>query len=141
MSAELGDSSWSWPQERSCPESHRWGASEIRSGPPENISQVILKLELERVPDPAGRTGPEDKVTLNKLETRYYPGSNLGKASKLSGRLDGAHKNVGFPWLEDFLKSDKLEPSIIATLLKPNIDAKYPKQLKAQKNRARSSSN
>ena len=33
------------------------------------------ELELERVPDLARRSGPEEKLALGKLNTQYYPSS------------------------------------------------------------------
>ena len=34
-----------------------------------------MRVELERVPNPAQRSRSEEKHTLNKLNTLYYPGS------------------------------------------------------------------
>ena len=33
-----------------------------------------LIVELERLPDPTRRQGPEEKLAVNKPNTRYYPG-------------------------------------------------------------------
>ena len=38
------------------------------------------KIELERVPDPVRRPGPEEKLAINKPNTQYYPGSIFLKA-------------------------------------------------------------
>ena len=33
---------------------------------------IISSVELERVPDPAQRPGPEEKLAVNMTGTRYY---------------------------------------------------------------------
>ena len=57
-------------------------------------------IELELVADQARRPGPEEKLTVNKISTRYYPGSNLNKTRELFVRLGRAQKKVGFTRLE-----------------------------------------
>ena len=60
-----------------------------------NLKSIFSKkLELERVPDPAQRPGPEEKLAVNKLNTRYYPGPNLIQAHELLSRLDRARDRV-----------------------------------------------
>ena len=44
------------------------------------IQYCHLHLELEQVPDPARRPGPDEKLSVNKPNTRYYSGSNLDKS-------------------------------------------------------------
>ena len=59
--------------------------------------------ELERVPDPTRRPGPEEKLSLN---AQYQPGSNFGKARKRLGWLHRAqtmcrnalHKSKAQTW-------------------------------------------
>ena len=63
-------------------------------------SPYLVPVELEQVPDPARRPGPEEKLTVNKPNTRYYLGSNLGKTRELFVRLDRARKKVGYTRLE-----------------------------------------
>ena len=63
-------------------------------------NKVMNSVELEWVPDPAQSLRPEEKVSVNKPNTRYHPGSNLGKARELFDRLDRAQKNVGYAWLQ-----------------------------------------
>jgi hypothetical protein len=48
---------------------------------------ALSVLELERVPDPARRPGPIEKLALNKARSRYYPGTNLDKAREPLARL------------------------------------------------------
>ena len=62
--------------------------------------QQHQRLELERVPDPAKRPGPKEKLALNKLNGRFYLSSNFGKARELFGMLDRAQKNVRYTSLQ-----------------------------------------
>ena len=55
--------------------------------------EIWTETRAERVPDPAQRPRPEEKLAVN---TQYSRGSNLGKASKLLGRLDSVPKNEGY---------------------------------------------
>ena len=43
--------------------------------PEQNLVPQIL-VELERIPDPARRPGPEEKLAVKKPNTLYYPGSS-----------------------------------------------------------------
>ena len=54
-----------------------------------------LIVELERLPDPTRRQGPEEKLAVNKPNTRYYPGPNLGQARELFDKRDKARETVG----------------------------------------------
>ena len=53
-------------------------------------------LELERIPDPARRPGPDEKLIVNEHNTPYYPDPNLGQAREIYGRLDKAQKDERF---------------------------------------------
>ena len=57
-------------------------------------------------PGPARRPRPEQKLAINKPNTQYHPGSNLGKTRELFVRLDRARKTDGYTEaqvkLEDF---------------------------------------
>ena len=57
-------------------------------------------LELERVPDPARRPGPDEKLAENEPKFLYYPGPNLGQARKIYGRLDRTRKNARYTRIE-----------------------------------------
>ena len=67
----------------------------------------LLCLELERVPEPAWSPGPEEKLALNKPNTRHYPGPNLGQACELFDKLDKARETVGYTRLEKSSKNIK----------------------------------
>ena len=58
----------------------------------------MTKILMDRVPNQPRRPGPEEELALNKPNTRYYPGSNLGM-------LNMARKNVGY--LEEFQEPDR----------------------------------
>ena len=68
---------------------------------------ALLVVELERVPDPAQRPGPEEKVAVDKSNTRYYPGPNLGHVRELYTELDKARESVGYTRLEKSSKNFK----------------------------------
>ena len=55
-----------------------------------NFTSTWHYLELERVPDPAGRLGPDKKLTGYEPNTRDYPGLNLGKAWEPLWKLNEA---------------------------------------------------
>ena len=60
---------------------------------------------------PGGRPGHEEKLAVIKLNTHYYPGSNLSKACELFVRLDRAQKKEGneaLVKLKDFKGLDRL---------------------------------
>ena len=50
-----------------------------------NLITLALAVEMEQVPDLPLRPGPDEKLALNMLNTRYHQGSNFGKALKLVG--------------------------------------------------------
>ena len=54
-----------------------------------------IQLELERVPNPARRPGPEEKLAINKPKTHYYLGQNLGQPRELFDKLDKVRETVG----------------------------------------------
>ena len=64
------------------------------------LAVTHLEIELERVPDPARRPGPEEKLAVNKTNTWYYLGPNLGQAGELFGKLDRAPETLGRTRLE-----------------------------------------
>ena len=47
-------------------------------------------VELEQVPILAKTPWSEEKLAVNKPNTRYYPGPNLGRARELFDKLDKA---------------------------------------------------
>ena len=57
-------------------------------------------LELEWVPDPARRSRPDEKLAVNKSNTRYNPDPNLGHARELYIKMNRAQKIVEFTGLE-----------------------------------------
>ena len=59
-----------------------------------------MSLELDRVPDPARRPEPAEKLALDKLNTWSYLGQSFGQPRAFFGRLDGAWKNVVYASLE-----------------------------------------
>ena len=71
------------------------------------VAAAHMWVELERVPNPAGRPEPEEKLSLNKLNTRYYPSLNYAKAESFLGGSTGLKKNVGYTRLEWSLKNFK----------------------------------
>ena len=66
-----------------------------------------MHLELERVLDPARRPGPEEKLTVNKPNTQYYPGPILGQARELFDKLDKSKEIAGYTRLEKSSKNFK----------------------------------
>ena len=58
------------------------------------------QVELERVPDPAWRLGPEEMLVVNEPNTRYPPGPNLSQPRELFCRLGRARVLAVFTMLE-----------------------------------------
>ena len=94
-----------------------------------------LKLELERVPDPARRPRPEEKLVVNKPNTRNNPGLNLSQACELYKRVDSARDNgvSNKVKLEEIEELVKLEPTCLTTRCKPEFEVNYPERLDTQK--------
>ena len=61
---------------------------------------INSRAGTERVPDPARRPGPEEKLVVNEPKTRFYPGPNFSQARELYSWLDWARDNVVNIWLE-----------------------------------------
>ena len=67
----------------------------------------MFAVELEQVPDSACRHGPKEKLAVNKPNTRYYPGPNLGQSLELSGKVDKARETEVYTRLEKSSKNFK----------------------------------
>ena len=96
-----------------------------------------LNLELEWVPDPARRPGPEEKLVVNKPNTRYCPGPNLGQARELFSWLHWSRDTVVYAGLEKsskiFWELVKLEPTYITTRRELELNVSFPERLVTQK--------
>ena len=55
-----------------------------------------MKVELERVPDPARRHGPGEKLVVNKPNTQYYLPPNFDQAHELFDKLYEARETSGY---------------------------------------------
>ena len=65
-------------------------------------------------------------LAVNKTNTRYYPGPNLGQARELLGKLDNAQEAVGYTRFEKSSKNFK--PISPATRLTLGLVYGYPEQ-------------
>ena len=98
-------------------------------------------LELERVPDLAWR--PEEKLVVNKPNTRYYPGPNVSQARELFAGSIGLQIMlyiVGSSKAQIFWELVKHELTYLTTQSKLELDVSYPEGLVTQKSQSRSRS-
>ena len=106
-------------------------------------SQTNARLKLERVPDPARSPEPEEKLTVNKPNTLYYPGPNLGRARELFWQAAQGSIERRVYWasekLEEFQGLVKLEPNFPTTRPKLGLKDRYTEELATRKFWARSS--
>ena len=90
-------------------------------------------MKLDWVPGPAQTPRPEEKLSVNDPNARYYPGSNLGKARKHFGRFNQGAKECGKYQagvkLKEFQDPNRLEPSFPTTSRKAEPKGKHPKKL------------
>ena len=81
----------------------------------------------------ARRPRPEEKLAVNKPNTRYYLAPNLGKPCELFARLDRCTRLKASVNVKEFQEPDRLEQTFRTTWHKPELKVRNSKKAQSPK--------